>query len=306
MMTYAELEQFFTGLVATAQSRGITCAITSGMACVHFGVAEATKDCDVLCAAHAADKFLDLIAETKIGELEALYRGNISPPLGARWMRGGWTSHFTWKTKPDETCLDVFGVAPRASGPWDERLRGLYAHPNIVAEMKRTNRDKDWPFATALGGQMLDAGEARGWLHLYDLNVLRQFAVSSAPDDSLKHARPILRLEPFTDTPLLKRLLMAERAFWCEMDELRIRIYQRFLRPYTNAVRRAEGKTARLRESHAIRIACATEHLPERPLVDYGLARMVREVRETVAVTVGPDVVEWMPAAEGNFHGLMP
>ncbi len=47
-MTYAELETFFTGLVATAQARGITCGITRGMACVHFGVAATTKDCDVL------------------------------------------------------------------------------------------------------------------------------------------------------------------------------------------------------------------------------------------------------------------
>jgi hypothetical protein len=48
MVPYAELDAFFTGLVATAQSRGITCAITSGMACVHFGVAAATIHEDVV------------------------------------------------------------------------------------------------------------------------------------------------------------------------------------------------------------------------------------------------------------------
>ena len=61
MVPYAELEKFFTGLVATAQSRGITCAITSGMACVHFGVAATTKDCDVLCTVEKADDFRHLI-----------------------------------------------------------------------------------------------------------------------------------------------------------------------------------------------------------------------------------------------------
>jgi len=30
-------------------------------------------------------------------------------------MRGGWTSHFTWKTRPEETCLDIFGIAPHGS-----------------------------------------------------------------------------------------------------------------------------------------------------------------------------------------------
>ena len=57
VIPYAELEAFFTNLVATAQSRGITCAITSGMACVHFGVAATTKDCDVLCEAGKSDDF---------------------------------------------------------------------------------------------------------------------------------------------------------------------------------------------------------------------------------------------------------
>ena len=56
--------------------------------------------------------------------------------------------------------------------------------------------------------------------------------------------------------------------------------------------------------AHEIRLRCATAHLPPRPLSDYGLARIVREVRETVGVTVGPDVIEYLPAAIENFHGL--
>jgi hypothetical protein len=54
------------GLVARARRRGIACAITSGMACVAFGVAEATKDCDWLCAPAAAGKFLDLLGEASL------------------------------------------------------------------------------------------------------------------------------------------------------------------------------------------------------------------------------------------------
>ena len=47
-LSYAELEQFYESLVARARRRGIVCAITSGMACVAFGVAQATQDCDLL------------------------------------------------------------------------------------------------------------------------------------------------------------------------------------------------------------------------------------------------------------------
>jgi hypothetical protein len=57
-LSYAELEQFYEGLVSRARSRGITCAITSGMACVSFGVSEATKDCDLLCSPDCAGVFM--------------------------------------------------------------------------------------------------------------------------------------------------------------------------------------------------------------------------------------------------------
>ena len=64
-LSYAELEQFYEGLVARARRRGIACAITSGMACVAFGVAQATQDCDLLCAPEAAGKFLDLLERSQ-------------------------------------------------------------------------------------------------------------------------------------------------------------------------------------------------------------------------------------------------
>mgnify|MGYP004372653889 CR=1 FL=1 len=54
-MTYAELESFYHDLVRRARERDITCAITSGMACVHYGVAQTTKDCDLLCDPELAE-----------------------------------------------------------------------------------------------------------------------------------------------------------------------------------------------------------------------------------------------------------
>lgn len=260
----------------------------------------------MLCDAAKSDDFRDLIAATKLRGLRSNYRGSISPPLDARWMRGGWTTHFTWKTKPDETCLDIFGIAPRGSSPWHRQLQGIYARPNVVAEMKRTNREKDWPFATALGGQMLEEGGMEGWLHLYDPDVLRFAAKYPAPTERLKQLRPLLKQAPFTDSLRVKRLLLAERAFWSELDELRVRIYQKHLRPYTSAVRKASAgrRDMEIAESHALRLECALEHLPFHPLRDYGLERMVAEAKANVGVTIGADVIEWLPAAEHNFDGL--
>jgi len=44
-MTDLELHEFYENLVRTLRSMGVLCAITSGLACVHYGIAESTKDC---------------------------------------------------------------------------------------------------------------------------------------------------------------------------------------------------------------------------------------------------------------------
>ena len=191
--SYAELERFYEGLVTRARSRGIGCAITSGMACVAFGVSDATKDCDLLCTPDSASKLLDLLGKASLGGRLPIYRGNLTAPLDARWFRGGWTSHFVWGPADSGAYLDIFGIAPRSSSPWEAEIQGFYASPHTVAEMKRTNRDKDWPFVTALGARMIESGDERGWLHIYDEKLLLAFKTTKHPAQLLKN-RPVLEL----------------------------------------------------------------------------------------------------------------
>jgi hypothetical protein len=68
------------------------------------------------------------------------------------------------------------------------------ASRRIVAAMKRTNRGKDWPFVTALGIRMLDAGLPEGWLHLYDAGVIRDQLSRCTPPEEIVARRPALRL----------------------------------------------------------------------------------------------------------------
>src|SRR5215467_6562330 len=89
-----------------------------------------------------------------------------------RWHRGGWTSHFEWEIEPQAVTLDVFGHALRESFPWPNEILGLYAGAETVAEMKRTNRDKDWAFITALGARMIEVEDERGWLHIFREDAL--------------------------------------------------------------------------------------------------------------------------------------
>ena len=60
-LSYTELEQFYQGFVSRARQQGIVCAITSGMACVAFGVSQSTKDCDLLCTPDSAGRLLNLL-----------------------------------------------------------------------------------------------------------------------------------------------------------------------------------------------------------------------------------------------------
>jgi hypothetical protein len=302
--SYAELERFYEGLVTRARSRGIACAITSGMACVAFGVSEATKDCDLLCAPDSASELLDLLGGAALGGHLPSYRGNLSAPLEARWLRGGWTSHFAWSPAGSGAYLDIFGVAPRSSSPWETETQGFYASPHTVAEMKRTNRDKDWPFVTALGARMIERGDERGWLHIYDENLLRAFGDATRPTADFFKRRPVLQLAANHD-PNLRPALRAEIEYWHELDRSRMSIYESAVRRYMVEVRKSRlPPGAALPDQHSLRLRCAEKHLPINPLRDYGVTRMISEARESLARIVNPAALAWLPDVREHFRLL--
>jgi hypothetical protein len=300
-LSFAELDRFYQDLVTKARSQGITCAITSGMACVEFGVAETTKDCDLLCAPRTARELLDLLSEAPLsGQLPA-YRGHLTAPLDERWLRGGWTSHFVWNAVGTEAYLDVFGVAPRGSVPWERELEGFCASRHTVAEMKRTNRERDWPYATALGAQMLEAGDVRGWLHIFDLDLLLALTRVARPPANLITHRPVLGLALKADSRL-RSALHAEVRFWHELDRVRLSIYQKAVRPYMRAIRRARLlPEVDLAVQHETRVRCAEENLPLNPLVDYGITRFIQDARAAVLELVNPTALAWLPDVREHF-----
>jgi hypothetical protein len=306
MIAYAELQQFYEGLVTKLRERGVVCAITSGMACVHYGVAETTKDCDLLCHTSSFPALLDLLTETDLEEKPCHYRGNISPPLDARWHRGGWTSHFQWDSQPDVTTLDVFGHALRESSPWPQDIFGLYAGPHTVAQMKRTNRDKDWAFITSLGERMIEAEDDRGWLHIFDAEVLVELLKQRRCPPELATARPAIQFALENDRRTAGAI-NAERKLWEELDRLRIKILERHLRPYVSAVRKARaGREFSFHDEHALRIECAATHLPMNPLKEYGLARIIEEskVSLTGSGLLPESALTWLPEVVIYFKWL--
>jgi hypothetical protein len=300
-----EIIEFYLDLVRGAQARGIRCAITSGMACVAFEIAESTKDCDLLCDPEMADNFLGLLAESPLGDSPCRYRGNISPPLDGRWLKGGWTSHFEWPGT--DAFLDVFGIAPRARSSWLEGSPAIYAHPHVVADMKRTGRDKDWPFLTGLGIKLVEGGDPRGWLHIYDEDRMADLLVEHPEiPPAILESRPLLRILT-NGVPGLAVALRLERTFWMELSKLRVREYEKPLRPYLAAVRTASaGKRLSLLEDHQLRVACAEDHLPPRPLSPDILDAMIASARTSAMMGMTPDLACWLPNVIPNFTLLIP
>jgi hypothetical protein len=303
-VTEDELYRFFEDLVGELRSRGVLCAITSGLACVHYGVAETTRDCDLLCHPDSFDTLLDVLEQTRISGRPCHYRG-ISPPLDARWHRGGWTSHFQWDTEPDLTTLDVFGRALRESSPWQDDIAGLYASPNVVAEMKRTDRDKDWPAITSLGLALLQSRDPRGWLHLFDADAVSEMLEERSIPQDLLSVRPVLQLAVNRD-PRLRHALLAERHFWQELDRLRLRICRAALRPYVMAMGKLPiPPAATLREQHSLRLSCAERTLEKSPVAKYGLERMIEEARQSTGGFVHPELTRWLPDVHPHFRFLV-
>lgn len=304
-LSYAELESFYETLVSRARERGITCAITSGMACVHYGVAQSTKDCDLLCKPEYVDPLLQIIRETRLQGTFANYRGHITPPLDARWLHGGWTSHFVWRSNEQEAYLDVFGAAPRASTRWEDEVRGFYSGPHIVAEMKRTDRDKDWPFATALGVKLLEMGDSRGWLHIFHYETLLRVAEKVTCPPEIITQRPVLELLAEGDDRL-EVALRSEMEFWQQLDYCRLRVYEKSVRPYMLAVKRdRRADEDDLTIQHQARVEHAEAILPRNPLRQYGLDKLIAEARERTTRFVPPNSLQWLPNTQAHFIGLL-
>lgn len=300
-MTGDELHLFFEDFVSELHARGVVCAITSGLACVHYGIAETTKDCDLLCHPSSFSTLLNYLEETKIDGLACHYRGNISPPLDLRWHRGGWTSHFQWDNEPEPTKLDIFGFALRQSSPWFDEVSGKYASENIVAEMKRTDRDKDWPFIDSLGTTMLHRGDPRGWLHIFESEKIPELLSEYEIPAEILILRPALALAKEND-PFLRGALQVERQLWQELDRLRIRICRVALRPFVLAMGRVKiPANAALSQQHEQRLQCAEDFLAQNPVGQYGVDRMIEEAREATAALMNPKLLQWLPDVRPHF-----
>lgn len=204
--------------------------ISSGQAVVLYQLAIMSKDGDWIVRedAEATGHILAVLASHG-----ASYR--FGAPLDERWLRGGWSSHLEYRDGPLRIRTDFVTRPPRLSAEalgaaWRD---GERRSPPVVglrelAEMKKTNREKDYAVIGELArhipdvhGQLLLSRSARDLLALADAH----------PDEWGRACR---------DRPLLHRTTEGREALEAALDAERRQLMhanERRLQAYVDAAR---------------------------------------------------------------------
>jgi hypothetical protein len=226
---------------------GIRFAITSGMACVHYGLQQTTKDSDWIIAPDDLGRFRELLSflEQEQPPWGISYRAIFGAPLEADYMAHGWTSHLL-VTDADgvEHKVDLFGKAPRVRRVANDLENPDYATRDVVAQMKRTDRPKDWPIVDSLGWQLLGDARNQALVHLQDAaKLLSAWGQTEGPTrEEAAARRPLLRLmEHETDPDRLDGFLRLERLVWECVNAERYELYTRAWKDFYRAWQKEAG-----------------------------------------------------------------
>lgn len=273
-------------------------AITSGMACVHYGLQQITKDSDWIIPAEDLGRLRELLTRLE-GDLppwRISYRQICGAPLEADYMAHGWTSHLSiWDSAGSvEHKVDIFSKPPRVRSDELQIDAEGWATRHVVAQMKRTDRDKDWPIVNGLGRRLSQSGVPFGVLHIMEFDALRQAwkLLDPATRAAMAARRPLLKAiagPPPITRPRFELLIMVERLVWERVNQQR---YSRYTKPWKqfycrwrreNPVWPTDDPFAR---QHTRLLEAARSHgLPPNPMANAPAAQLVQAaVQEILAL----------------------
>ncbi|MBI2929652.1 MAG: hypothetical protein HYY24_28660 [Verrucomicrobia bacterium] len=291
---------------------GIPFAITSGMACVHYGLQQITKDSDWIIPAEALERLRALLSKLE-GDLppwRVSYRQIFGAPLEADFMQHGWTSHLSiWDGAASvEHKVDIFSKPPRVKAEEIQADSDGWATRHVVAQMKRTDRDKDWPILQGLGQQLWERNNALCLLHLTEPGALLAAWRASPSEVRARMAarRPLLRALDAAPPPArldIERLLALERLVWERVNEQRHSRYTRAWKNFYRQWRREEDWEWPTSEQfwlqHRRLVEAVHRHaLPAKPLANVPPEQLVEAALREVAKLGG--------AAENEIAQVLP
>jgi hypothetical protein len=236
--------------------------ITSGLACVHHRLAQVTKDCDIWLGLDSLAAFRQTILQRRWMGTTVAYRSPLSIPLDVRWLAGGWSAHLEWTAVPPAQ-LDIFGVLPRVI--WHSN-DGLYSDLLTLAQVKMTQRERDWPTVHEVGSRLIAGNKVLGLLFLQTADSLTGALNEFPADDMCRQFRPLLSRIGRTSPVLLSAALRIEQTFWRRIDHLRLACFHTAAEAYYKATRADWKKCQGFAEQDQLLIAKAEELLPSHPL----------------------------------------
>ncbi|MCC7171628.1 MAG: hypothetical protein IT459_14360 [Planctomycetes bacterium] len=259
MTVYLDLTREFN----VGRLRAVIC---SGQAAVLHRLAIASKDGDWILRedAEALEHVLGVL-----GRRGARYR--FGAPLDLRWLVGGWSAHFEFQHAGVRVRTDFMTRPPRVGAEdlarmWLE-LEGRdppFTGARILAAMKKTDRQKDYPFIGELARKMPDPRD--------------RLLFSRSAEDliELAHEHPSLVSSLVAERPLLARIgadrralaeaLQLEMLDLIEENARRIASYRAAMSNWEAVWPALAGEvdSLSLREAHARIVERAAGVLPER------------------------------------------
>lgn len=245
--------------------------LSSGQAIVVYRLALASKDGDWIVreTKDALTRILEVLQSH-----DAQYR--LGAPLDVRWMRGGWSAHFEFNQEGARVRCDFVTRPPRLepsdlAAMWleHEQGRGLQEPvPTIdvrrLAELKKTDRERDYPFIGELARQMSLRDQLLQSRSVSDLTELAHRHPAEVA--SLKQERPLLQLlESTSDHRALRRALLEEQMDLMDNDQVRLTAYSRAATQWQKAwpALQRQVRALPLLQAHEIIVQSATSVLPE-------------------------------------------
>jgi hypothetical protein len=241
--------------------------LASGQAVVLYRLAIMSKDGDWILREDA--EAIEHVLAT-LGALGARYR--FGAPLDARWLAHGWSSHFELRRQGLRLRCDFVTRPPRISAADLEQQWQAPVHKEapivslaVLAELKKTNREKDYAVIGDLARLMEDPSQQM----LYSRSARDLIRLAGEHPQALAETTP--------RRPLLAHVASGRDAVERALDEERrtlIRTNEERLTRYLQASREWAsiwpGLAKRLvdlglEEAHEIMVSRAEEVLPYRP-----------------------------------------
>jgi len=263
MSIYLDLTHEFNA----GEVRAVVC---SGQAVVLHRLAIMSKDGDwILCETRPS---LEHVLKV-LSQRGASYR--FGAPLDVRWLRGGWSCHFQFRHDELRVRTDFFSRAPRLTTfqhetLWEEAASQEIPVVNLrlLAEMKKTNRERDYVVIGELARRMTDpSDELRYSRSARDLIRLASEHADKARE--LAAERPLLE-HVALGRENLERALDAERRDLIHANERRLEGFMRAAAEWAAIWPRVEDEIRELPllDAHALVVRCAESVLPFEPYAE--------------------------------------